>query len=161
MEYFSRFFFEKYFPEAIPNAIDSAIRGNFKDDDGSYSDTFGKIVGSLIPAADVRDIIADGNRIIKGEDGSYIKLGASIIGAIPIAGDIAKPIIKKLGKEILEKSAKEIETKVAEKLIKNGSQRNGMRCKAIVYKFENPQSILTVNFLNVSVFENEAHNPDV
>ena len=112
-----------YFPEAIPNAIDSAIRGEFKDDDGSYSDTFGKIAGGLIPAADVRDIVADGKRVIEGENGAYIKLGASIVGAIPIAGDIAKPIIKKLGKEILEKSAKEIEKEVVEKLVKEGIEK--------------------------------------
>ena len=123
MKYISRFFFEKYFPEAIPNAIDSAIRGEFKDDDGSYSDTFGKIAGGLIPAADVRDIVADGKRVIEGENGAYIKLGASIVGAIPIAGDIAKPIIKRLGREILEKSAMEIETKVTEKLIKEGVEK--------------------------------------
>ena len=104
-----------YFPEGIPNAIDSAIKGDFKDDDGSYSDTFGKTLGGLIPAADARDVIADGKRVIDGEDGAYIKLGASIVGAIPIAGDVGKPIIKKLGKEVLEGTEKRVEKEVLEK----------------------------------------------
>ena len=46
-----------YFPESIPNAIDSAVIGDFKDYDGSYSDRVGKIVGGLNPAGDVRDNI--------------------------------------------------------------------------------------------------------
>ncbi len=110
-------------PSNISNAIDSAVKGDFKEDDGTYSDQVGKFVGGLNPAADVRDIIANGKGVIEGKNGAYIKLGASIVGALPIAGDIAKPIIKKLGREILEKSAKEIETKVAEKLIKEGVEK--------------------------------------
>ncbi len=45
-----------YFPEAIPNAIDLAIKGDFKEDDGSYSDKVGKIIGGLSPVGDARDI---------------------------------------------------------------------------------------------------------
>ncbi len=45
-----------YFPEAIQNAIDSAIKGDFKEDDGSYSDKVGKIIGGLSPVGDARDI---------------------------------------------------------------------------------------------------------
>lgn len=83
-----------YFPEAIPNAIDSAIRGDFKDDDGSYSDRVGKITGGLNPLGDARDIVADGKRVADGEKGSWIKLGATVIGAVPIVGDGAKALIK-------------------------------------------------------------------
>lgn len=36
-----------YFPEGIPNAIDSAMRGDFKDGDSSYSDKVGRITGGL------------------------------------------------------------------------------------------------------------------
>jgi len=66
-----------YFPEVIPNAIDSTVKGDFKNDDGSYSDRVGKIIGGLNPAGDVRDIIADGKRVWDGEKGSWIKLGAT------------------------------------------------------------------------------------
>ncbi len=110
-------------PANISNAIDSAIKGDFKEDDGTYSDQVGKFIGGLNPAADVRDIVANGKKLIEGKPGAAIPLIASVIGAIPGGGDIAKPIIKKLGKEVLEKSAKEIETKVAEKLIKEGVEK--------------------------------------
>jgi hypothetical protein len=114
-----------YFPDPanISNAIDSAIKGEFKDDDGTYSDTFGKFVGGLNPVADVRDIIADGKRVLDGEQGGWIKLTASIIGAIPLGGDLLKPILKKVGKEVFIKTEKELVTEVAEKLVKGGVQK--------------------------------------
>ncbi|MEO6590666.1 MAG: hypothetical protein ABIP06_15325 [Pyrinomonadaceae bacterium] len=111
-----------YFPDPknISNAVDSAFRGDFKDDDGTYSDQIGKIIGGLNPAADVRDIIADSKRVLNGENGSYIKLGASVVGAIPLGGDLLKPILKKVGKDIFIRTEKELVTEVAEKLVKQG-----------------------------------------
>jgi hypothetical protein len=44
------------FFEPIPNAINSVIKGDFKEDDGSYSDKVGKIIGGLSPVGDARDI---------------------------------------------------------------------------------------------------------
>jgi len=111
-----------YFPEAIPNAIDSAIKGDFKDDDGSYSDRVGKIIGGLNPAGDARDIVADGKRVADGEKGGWIKLGATVIGAVPIVGDAGKALIKTEEKAIikgLEKTAeKEIVEETVEKVVK-------------------------------------------
>jgi hypothetical protein len=125
-----------YAPEAIPNAIDSAVKGDFKDDDGSYSDKVGKMIGGLNPIGDVRDIIANGKGVIDSKKGAGIGLGASIIGAAPIVGDGAKIFIKaekeaikegleslvkqeskELGKEGLEKLAKEESEKLAKEAI--------------------------------------------
>ena len=92
-----------YFPEAIPNAIDSAIKGDFKKDDGSYSDKVGKFIGGLNPIGDVRDIIANGKKLIQGDGKATIPLIASIIGGVPGAGDIARPIIKEVGEELTAK----------------------------------------------------------
>ena len=107
-----------YFPEAIPNAIDSAIKGDFKDDDGSYSDRVGKIIGGLNPAGDVRDIVANGKKVIQGDGKATIPLIASIVGGVPGAGDVAKPIIKEVGKELTEKAIKEVGGETVEKLAK-------------------------------------------
>ncbi len=63
-----------YFPEAIPNAIDSAIKGDFKEDDGSYSDKVGKIIGGLNPVGDVRDIVTNGKKVIGGDGKATIRL---------------------------------------------------------------------------------------
>ena len=65
------------FSEAIPNAIDSAIKGDFKEDDGSYSDKVGKFIGGLNPVGDVRDIIANGKKLIQG-DGKATNTSKSI-----------------------------------------------------------------------------------
>ncbi len=51
------------FFEPIPNAINSAIKGDFKEDDGSsYSDKVGKIIGGLSPVGDARDISGNKNQ---------------------------------------------------------------------------------------------------
>ncbi len=107
-----------YFPEAIPNAIDSAIKGDFKEDDGSYSDKFGKFIGGLNPMGDVRDIIANGKKVIGGDGKATIPLIASIIGGVPGAGDIAKPIIKEVGEELTKKAIKETGGETVEKVVK-------------------------------------------
>ncbi len=75
-------------------------------------------IGGLNPVGDVRDIVANTKNVIDGKKGSGVALGASIIGAIPGGGDVAKPIIKEVGKEIAEKTFKEVGTETAEKLAK-------------------------------------------
>ncbi len=135
-----------YFPEGIPDAIDSAVKGDFKDDDGSYSDRFGKIIGGLNPAGDVRDIVADGRRVADGEKGSWIKLGATVIGAVPIAGDGAKALIKTEEKAIIEglenTGKKAIVEETTEGLIKTESKKVG---EETVEKFvaEDANKVLT------------------
>lgn len=103
-----------YSPEAIPNAVDSAIKGDFKEDDGSYSDKVGKIIGGLNPAGDVRDIIANGKNVIDGKKGAGVALGASIVGAIPLIGD---------GGKIIYKAEKEVITETIEKFVKQGVEK--------------------------------------
>lgn len=103
-----------YFPEALPNAVDSAVKGDFKDDDDSYSDTVGKIVGGLNPAADVRDIVANGRNVILGKPGAGVGLAAAIVGAIPVIGD---------GGKIIYKSEKKAITEAMEKFLKQGVEK--------------------------------------
>ncbi len=103
-----------YFPEAIPNAIDSAVKGDFKDDDGSYSDRVGKIIGGLNPAGDVRDIIANGKGVVEGKPGAWIGLGAAVVGIIPIIGD---------GGKIVLKSEKKVIAETVEKLVRSGVEK--------------------------------------
>ncbi len=71
----------------------------------------------------MRDIVADGKRVWDGEKGSWIKLGASIIGAVPVGGDVAKPIIKEVGEELTEKGFKEIGGETVEKLGKEEAEK--------------------------------------
>jgi hypothetical protein len=90
-----------YAPEGLPNAIDSAVKDNFKDDDGSYSDKVGKMIGGLNPIGDIRDIIANGKDVIDGKKGAVVGLGEAIIGTAPIVGDGAKILIK-AEKEVIQ-----------------------------------------------------------
>ncbi len=48
----------------------------------------------------MRDIAANSKDAIQGKKGSSVGLTASVVGAIPIMGDIAKPAIK-ANKEII------------------------------------------------------------
>jgi len=112
-----------YFPEAIPNAIDSAIKGDFKDDDGSYSDKVGKFIGGLNPIGDVRDIVANGKKVIGGDGKATIPLIASIVGGVPGDGDIAKPIIKEVGEELTERVLREGGDELLEKTTKEGTEK--------------------------------------
>lgn len=107
-----------YFPEAIPNAIDSAVKGDFKDDDGSYSDRVGKDVGGLLPPADGRDVVANIKNVYGGKPGAKVALGAAIIGAIPLVGDGAKILIKG-NKEVIEE--------VVEGLVKTETKEIGQQ----------------------------------
>ncbi len=102
------------FFKAIPNAIDSAVKGDFKDDDGSYSDRVGKIIGGLNPAGDVRDIIANGKGVVEGKPGAWIGLGAAVVGIIPIIGD---------GGKIVLKSEKKVIAETVEKLVRSGVEK--------------------------------------
>lgn len=117
------------FPEVSPNAIDSTIKVSFKDD-GSYSDRVGKIIGGLNPIGDVRDVVADGKRVADGEKGSWIKLSATVIGAVPVVGDGTKAIIKGEEKAIVkgleegvEKEAVEIGEKETAKIVKEEAEK--------------------------------------
>ena len=69
----------------------------------------------------MRDIVADGRRVADGEKGSWIKLGATVLGAVPIVGDAGKALIKTEEKAIikgLEKSAEKEIVEVGEKVVK-------------------------------------------
>lgn len=145
-----------YFPEAIPNAVDSAIKGDFKDDDGSYSDQVGKIIGGLNPAGDVRDITANAKRVIDGEKGSGIKLGAAIIGAIPGGGDVAKPIIKEVAEEITEKTVKEVSTETAEKVVKE--ELKDVPTESVELSVKDSNKLIGIEYKEVEIIDSKGQS---
>ena len=50
-------------------------------------------------------------------------LGATIIGAVPVGGDVAKPIIKEVGEELTEKGFKEVGGELLEKTAKESGEK--------------------------------------
>jgi len=72
----------------------------------------------LNPIGDVRDIVANGKKVIGGDGKATIPLIASVVGAIPGGGDVAKPIIKEVGEELTEKAVKEVGGETVEKVAK-------------------------------------------
>ncbi len=111
-----------YAPEGLPNAIDSAVKGDFKDDDGSYSDKVGKMVGGLNPVGDVRDVIANAKNVLQGKKGAVVGLGAAIIGTAPIVGDGAK-ILLKAEKEVIQEGLESIVKQEAKEVGKGGLEK--------------------------------------
>ena len=108
-------------PEFLKDIGEGIIIGDFSEKD-TYGVKIGQIVGGINPAADIRDIIANGGKVYKGEDGAWIVLGASIVGAIPIIGDGGKIILKAEKEAIAEATEKfvkqGVEKETAEKLAK-------------------------------------------
>ncbi|MEP6924771.1 MAG: hypothetical protein ABI954_09925, partial [Pyrinomonadaceae bacterium] len=88
-------------PEFLHDVVEGVTLGDFSEKE-TYGAQTGKIIGGLSPAGDVRDIVANTKNVAENKPGSYVGLGASAIGAIPVAGDIAKPIIKGEKKIITE-----------------------------------------------------------
>ena len=83
--------------EGIGSLIEGAVLGNFSDNH-SWSATAGQIAVGAIPVvgqiADARDTIASVGQVLRGEDGGWLNLGASIVGWVPVIGDAAKAAIR-------------------------------------------------------------------
>jgi hypothetical protein len=83
--------------EGIGSFVEGAVLGNFSDNH-SWSATGGQVVVGLIPVvgqiADARDTIASVGQVLRGEDGGWLNLGASIVGWVPGIGDAAKAAIR-------------------------------------------------------------------
>jgi hypothetical protein len=73
------------------------VLGNFSDNH-SWSATGGQVAVGFIPVvgqiADARDTIASVGQVLRGEDGGWLNLGASIVGWVPGIGDAAKAAIR-------------------------------------------------------------------
>ena len=84
---------------AIGGFLKGAVLGDFKEGGGTAV-FLGQVVGGLNPIADARDMAANGLNVIKnpGSISSWIGLGASVIGVVPVLGDAAKIGIKRLNK---------------------------------------------------------------
>ncbi len=105
-------------PEFLHDVVEGATLGDFSEKE-TYGVQAGKIIGGLHPAGDARDIVANTKNVAENKPGSYVGLGASLIGAIPVAGDIAKPIIKgekKVITEVIEDALKTESKEVAEQV---------------------------------------------
>ena len=100
-------------PEFVRDVIKGIVEGDFSEDN-TFGVKIGQIVGGLNPLGDIRDIIANGEKVYKGEDGAWIVLGASVVGAIPIIGDTGK---------IVMKAEKEVIAETVEKLVKGGVEK--------------------------------------
>lgn len=83
--------------EGIGSFVEGAVLGNFSDNH-SWSATGGQVAVGLIPVvgqiADARDTIASVGQVLRGEDGGWLNLGASIVGWVPGIGDAAKAAIR-------------------------------------------------------------------
>lgn len=79
------------------------------------------------PAGDLRDITANGKKVIQGDGKATIPLIASVIGGVPGVGNVAKPIIKEVGEELTEKTVKELGGEATEKLAKAEAERIAKR----------------------------------
>ena len=69
--------------------------GDIITETDSIATTMGQITGSLIPVADVRDLVAN------AAHGDYALAGISAIGVVPLAGDVTKTATK-VGKFIVK-----------------------------------------------------------
>ena len=71
--------------------------GNFSDNH-SWSATGGQVVVGFIPVvgqiADARDTIASVGQVLRGEEGGWLNLGASLVGWVPGIGDAARAAIR-------------------------------------------------------------------
>lgn len=136
--------------ENVLDAVETTIKGDFSDKQttGAF---VGRILGGLHPAGDVRDIAANAKDAAQGKKGSYIGLGASIGGAIPIVGDIAKPIIKAEkevitetveaavkteGKEVAEQAAKAEAEQIAKEEAERAAREAAQQTAAKTGKLE-------------------------
>ncbi|WBY09459.1 hypothetical protein PIB19_09220 [Sphingomonas sp. 7/4-4] len=86
--------------EGLGSFVEGAVLGNFSDNH-SWSATGGQVVVGFIPVvgqiADARDTIASVGQVLRGEDGGWLNLGASIVGWVPGIGDAAKAAIRSGG----------------------------------------------------------------
>jgi hypothetical protein len=83
--------------EGVGSFVEGALLGNFSDNH-SWSATAGQVAVGFIPVvgqiADARDTIASVGQVLRGEDGGWLNLGASIVGWVPGIGDAAKAAIR-------------------------------------------------------------------
>jgi len=83
--------------EGVGSFVEGAVLGNFSDNH-SWSATGGQVVVGFIPIvgqiADARDTIASVGQVLRGEEGGWLNLGASIVGWVPGIGDAAKAAIR-------------------------------------------------------------------
>ena len=86
---------------SIADATECMVKGDFCEKT-SASAEFGKLVGSLLPPADVRDIVANTIGILETKPGATLGLVASFVGLFPGVGDAAKTAMKRYGDDAIE-----------------------------------------------------------
>jgi hypothetical protein len=83
--------------EGVGSFVEGAVLGNFSDN-RSWSATAGQVAVGFVPVvgqiADARDTIASVGQVLRGEEGGWLNLGASVVGWVPGVGDAAKAAIR-------------------------------------------------------------------
>ena len=92
---------------SIADATECMVKGDFCEKT-SASAEFGKLVGSLLPPADVRDIVANTIGILETKPGATLGLVASFVGLFPGVGDAAKTAMKRYSDDALEVGARAV-----------------------------------------------------
>lgn len=119
--------------ENVVDAAETTVTGDFSDKNSTGA-FVGRIIGGLHPAGDVRDIAAGAVHTAEGQPGGKVELAASTIGAIPLAGDIAKPLIK-ANKEALAEGVEAVikqTDEVAEQVVKQADELAPNGVKGII-----------------------------
>lgn len=83
--------------EGFGSFVEGAVLGDFGDN-SSWSATGGQVAVGFVPIvgqiADARDTVASVGQVIRGEEGGWLNLGASVVGWVPGIGDAAKAAIR-------------------------------------------------------------------
>jgi len=83
--------------EGVGPFVEGAVLGDFGDNK-SWSATAGQVAVGFVPIAgqiaDARDTAASIGQVVRGEEGGWLNLGASVIGWVPGIGDAAKAAIR-------------------------------------------------------------------
>lgn len=78
----------------LKDLLEGVVEGDFSDCSGIVCEV-GKVAGSLNPLGDARDIAANLKKTLSGDQG-YLPLIGAVTGIIPIIGDGAKQVLKRV-----------------------------------------------------------------
>jgi DNA/RNA non-specific endonuclease len=114
--------------EGLGSVLEGAVLGDFSGNK-SWSATAGQVAVGFVPIvgqiADARDTIASAGQVLRGEQGGWLNLGASVVGWVPGVGDAAKAAIRGGG------NAVEAGTDVARTAARQGDEVAGTTARQV------------------------------